>query len=280
MFKNLSLKNLGIGVDLRESLRLASLGGFESIDLDMEKVAGLCTRHGAGYVRGMLDSFSMRPGTWELPVDLSAAQEDFQKAIMEAGPLISAACEISATRAIIELPAGSDRLSMEDFTGILPHRISTLLVILSGSGCMAGIKAPDIQNSVKPYSHTYRFTQSRILEICREIGDPNAGIVLDTFLRHREGAGMDDIGDIKSREIVCVQASDEATAPDTGRRLPGETGRINLRLFLETLDAMGYEGPVTPFSEAARMKTLPHEIATILSGGYLKSIWKESVKET
>ena len=75
MFKNLPLWVFSPDTCLREKLRLAVLGEFEGIDIDIREAVELSEKYSPAYVKGMLDSFNLKTGAWELPFALDAEEE-------------------------------------------------------------------------------------------------------------------------------------------------------------------------------------------------------------
>ena len=108
MFKNISLKSLDINTEMRESLRLAHLGTFEGLDIDILKVNELSNQHSPCYVKGMFDSFNIKPGAWYLPLALSLSEPTLKKDIESLKPVLETAVSLEAVRSILLLPAGSD----------------------------------------------------------------------------------------------------------------------------------------------------------------------------
>lgn len=281
MFKNLSFENLGIKTEMREALRLAKLGNFEGADIDIVQAESLCGKHSFAYLKGMFDSFGIKPGAWRLPMDIADTETGFNKSLEEIAPFMATAEKIGALRALVLLPSGSENFSCEDFCAILPERLSILGAIAAKHSCRIGVQLPEIQQSVKTYKHTYSFSLNQAVDLCRKTSTGNAGIVFDTFIWHSEGSRKEDLQKLGNNDIVYVKLSDAGAKPSdeirqtNERRLPGETNTVNLTLAMKLLCEIGYKGPVTPVSEERRITALPHEIAVILSGGYLAGLWKK-----
>lgn len=278
MFKNLSLKTFAIRTEMRESLRLATLGQFEAIDIEVDQVAEMCQKHSSSYIKGMFDSFDIRPTAWYLPFDISLPAPDFQQEIEHLKAFLPRAQEINALRVLALLPSGSDTSPYKDFCCLLPQRISAIAGLLEQYGCRIGIEIPS-QQYVKPYKHIYSFSLDQVVDLCKTAACINAGIVFDTFLWHREGSKIETLQKLNNGNIIYVKASDQDNNY-VGRCLPGRTNTVNLPLVMKTLTDIKYDGPVTPVSEEPRMTCLPHEIAVILSGGYLSYIWKKFITQT
>lgn len=113
------------------------------------------------------------------------------------------------------------------------------------------------------------------LEIVRETGRDNVGILLDTWHHYAGGSAAEDILQAKGEEIFVVHTSDcPAASPLTTPRplsyLPGD-GAVDIAAMVACLRRIGYDGVFSvevmdpallamdtdAFLEAAREKTLP-----------------------
>lgn len=283
MFKNISLETLGIKLGMRESLRLAALGNFEGMDIDISAASKLAAEHSPSYLKGMLDSFNIRAGAWRLPFCMDIPGAEFESALKTFETMLPLAVELGALRVLVSLPSGSDSVSFEDACCYLSEKLVSLANLLDKYGCAAGLEIPENQKGRKPYKHNYGFSFGQVISMCRKASISNAGIVFDTWLWHRAGGSMEQLREIKPEDIVYIKASDADTGgssenpQDTGRRLPGETKTVDIPLVLKTLKERGCRGPVTPVTSDSKLTRLPYDIAVILSGGYLSDVWKKAM---
>ncbi|MCK9266536.1 sugar phosphate isomerase/epimerase [bacterium] len=279
MFKNLSLKSFNINTGLRESLRLANLGNFEGIDLNILDVEALCQTHSVNYVKGMLDSFNIKPGVWNLSSDITLTDAGFTANIDKLTSLVEISEKIGANRCVLSLPVGSDTTSCEDFSKMFPERLNVLAKRFNEYNCSIGVEIVGKHKSVKPYQHIYRFTTSQIYSFCKEANITNVGIVLDTFLLDQESNNQDILQQFETKDIISVKASDSDNNKKI-RNLPRQTNVIDLPFIMQTLRNIRYNGPITPISDEPRVFSFPNEIAVILAGGYLTRLWKDSFTKT
>ena len=90
-----------------------------------------------------------------------------------------------------------------------------------------------------------------MLALGREIG-PNVGLLLDCWHWYTSHGTLDDLKRLTAEQVVYVHVNDAPAGipvdeqQDMVRALPGETGVIDIVGFLQTLRAIGYDGPVTP----------------------------------
>ena len=81
MYKVLPDAIFSEGTGLREKLRIAKVGEFNGININMEEVHTLVKDHSPAYVKGMLDSFNLKVGIWNLPFSLTADQKVYEKGL-------------------------------------------------------------------------------------------------------------------------------------------------------------------------------------------------------
>lgn len=65
-----------------------------------------------------------------------------------------------------------------------------------------------------------------------------------------------------------------ATLTHAQRLMPGETGVIDTASILKALEAVGYDGPVTPWADRSTLAGRGREKIVKLSGDRLESAWK------
>lgn len=108
-------------------------------------------------------------------------------------------------------------------------------------------------------SQQYPFISSlrEVKELIDRIGQSNVGVQLDAFHWYCAGESKADILSLKAEDIITVDLNDAVKARtreeqlDWERELPGATGVVDLKSFLEALVEIGYDGPVRaePFNE-------------------------------
>ena len=117
------------------------------------------------------------------------------------------------------------------------------------------------------------------------IGTGNVGLLLDTWHLYTSGGSNEDLGGITANDVVTVHVNDAPAGVarddqvDSVRRLPMETGVIDLPDFLRRLDETGYNGPVTPEPFSQRINAIaakdPLEAAQVVSE-HMSRLWQAS----
>ncbi len=119
-----------------------------------------------------------------------------------------------------------------------------------------------------------------MLKLCEAIGTGNVGLLFDAFHWYTSGGTRDDIHRLSDALVVDVHINDaaEGRCPDeqidNERRLPGESGVIDLATFLTGLKDIGYTGPVTPEPFSAKLRSMTPEQAINTTAEALLGVWR------
>jgi sugar phosphate isomerase/epimerase len=122
-----------------------------------------------------------------------------------------------------------------------------------------------------------------MMELAEAIGTGNVGLLLDAWHLYTSGDPIDVLDTITARDVVTVHVNDAPqgltleTYQDNDRRLPMETGVIDLPGFIKKLAAMGYDGPVTPEPFSKRINELAAKdtmAAGKLIADYMDKLWR------
>jgi sugar phosphate isomerase/epimerase len=111
-----------------------------------------------------------------------------------------------------------------------------------------------------------------MLDMGAEIG-PNVGLLLDCWHWYTSHGTVEDLRRLKPEQVVYVHVNDAPSGVpvdeqvDSVRCLPGETGVIDIAAFLQVLQSIGYDGPVTPEPFKKELKDLPDDEARLKTVG-------------
>jgi sugar phosphate isomerase/epimerase len=250
MYSSLMPFMLGIHPSFAESIELAARHGFAGVDVNGESLLSL-TPQDIEHLRERFAQTSTRPGYVALPPGrLPVSQKDWDEAIAHWPRIARIASELGYTRsALVLLPFHE---SLDRAAALDEHklRLQKAAPILGEYGIQLGLEYIPAPSRRAPYRTHTVWTLDGMLEFLDQVGEPNLGLMLDTFHWHGAGETADDLKKLRLEQIVVVHAND---APDipldqqvvTQRALPGATGVIDNRSFFQTLQELGYDGPVT-----------------------------------
>ena len=268
MIKNFSAGALGINGRQSELLELALTYAFDGFDIDMQDLFRRSGRTDIGDATKYLTSAARayeqkgKPLDWggfNLEIDMDADEDTFNAAVASLNPLADLAHDIGLSRALIQIPAATDRLPYEEYFEAQKGRIAQLNDVLGPREIRLGLGF----NAGKELAEDKQFEFIRNVEGFKALvsgaGD-NAGYIIDTWDWVIGGGTMEHIADIAADKVIYVVLSSlpedvDAAAATTGDRvLPTAEGPIDHVKLIEHLGSIEYSGPISPGASATRYK--------------------------
>jgi len=281
MFKNLSPGAIGIrNLPLADSIELARASGFGGIDFNIREAADLAALRGVAYVQALFAEAGVRPGQWGLPVAWNK-DDQWQDDLAALPALAALGRALGCTRTCTWAMPGSDARPFGANFEWHVQRFRPIAQALADEGCRLGIEFIGPKTLRDRFQYTFIYTLNGMMELAHAIGTGNVGLLLDAFHLYTSGGTLDDLDAITAQDIVTVHVNDavEGVPPDElmdqVRRLPMETGVIDLPAFIKKLQALGYDGPVTPEPFSARVNAIadPLEAARLVAK-YMDKMWQ------
>lgn len=265
MYKALSPRAIGVQANtLPEAIAAARQGGFAGVEFNPREVADLVERQGADATRALFDAAGLRPAAWGLPVDWRGAEERWRRGLDELPRLAAAAAAIGCPRATTWVMPCSDDLPFAENWRFHVARFTPIARALAEHGCALGLEFIGPKTLRESKRHPFVHTMGEMLELGAAIG-PNVGLLLDCWHWHTSHATIGDLRALRPEQVVYVHVNDAPAGVPTDeqidqvRALPGETGAIDIAGFLQALQAIGYDGPVTPEPFKAELNDLPSD---------------------
>lgn len=252
MFTSFGPSDVGVDRPFPEAARLAADCGFDAIAVDTEYL----TEHGPDAYADVLDEHGLRTGAMSLPVDVAGDEDDYRESLDALPTVAEAAAAVGVDRATTYLMSFSDERPFEENFAFHRERLEPVAEVLADHGIDLGLEY--LGPATLRAGHDYEFvhTAEGMVELCEAVGE-SVGLLLDSWHWYTAGESAAVVESLDAADVVAVHlndapegiARDEQT--DTVRRLPGETGVIDLTGFLGALDSIGYDGPVMaePFSD-------------------------------
>lgn len=244
MFVALSSALTGNKVQWPDFPKLAAKVGYGGTDVSL----GPAMKEGAEATRSLLTELKIRTSFASLPVNVTGAEDVFQKGMAtldDAAAFISA---IGCNRFMMVLPASS-ATPADELRKMLRDRLTAAGTVLARHNVRLGLEYLGPLQFRSRAPHEFIWNMKDAVEFAKECG-PNIGVVLDSWHWHHSGSTVDDILKAGKSRIVTIHFSDAAKmAPedvkDNQRLLPGE-GVIDLVGFLQALKQIGYEDGISP----------------------------------
>ncbi len=282
MFKNLNPGALGLEASLFETLELAEIGNFQAVDLDTSEMRKILRTKSADDVKGFLEEKGLRFGGWGLPVDFKRDEGAFRKDLGNLSAIAEMARELGYPRAYTWITPFSDKLPFKENFELHVNRLVPIAKILDDYGCVLGLEF--VAPKTSRINHRYEFIHDMdgILRLREAMKTKNVGLLVDCWHWYTSHGTVEELRRLKGRDIVYVHVNDAPPGipvdeqMDLVRRLPGETGVIDIVGFLKALKEIGYDGPVTPEPFDKSLKEMPKDEAVRKVGKAMDKVWQSA----
>jgi sugar phosphate isomerase/epimerase len=277
MYPALSPGAIGVSLPFEETARLAAEAGFKGIAMDM----GAAAANPEG-VRRVLETNKLSPASWGLPVEFRKSDADFQEGLPRLAELAKVAKQVGAPRCSTWILPFSDELPFEENFQLHATRLRACAEVLAEQECRLGVEFVGTKTWRQGHKYEFLHTQEGMLGLCEAIGTGNVGLLFDCFHWYTSGGTKDDIHRLSDALIVDAHINDAVAGRgpeeqiDNDRRLPGESGVIDLTTFLQGLKAIGYTGPIAPEPFSPRLKEMSPEDAVRTTAESLLKVWEEA----
>ena len=273
MYPALAPGAIGVDLPFEECARLAATAGFKGISVSINPAD-------PDSVRTVLQVNKLRPAAWGLPVEFRRDEERFRRDLAGLPELAKAAKQIGADRCSTWIMPVSDTLAFRANFELHKTRLRACAEALAEHGCRLGLEFVGPKTSRQGKVHEFIHTQDGMLELCQAIGTGNVGLLFDSFHWYTSHGTRDDIRKLSDTLVVDVHINDaaEGRGPDeqidNDRRLPGESGVIDLVGFLQGLKEIGYTGPVVVEPFSAKLRAMAPEDAIRATAESLLGVWQ------
>ncbi|HEY0868359.1 MAG TPA: sugar phosphate isomerase/epimerase family protein [Fimbriimonas sp.] len=261
MYKALNAGAIGVKVSgLADAIGKATAHGFGGIEIDPAEVAQI----GPEKVRAMLDQACLRAAGWGLPVDWRGSEEKWREDLKALPHLAQAASAVGCTRCSTWVLPMSDEKPFAENRQHHIERFKPIADILREHGCSLGLEFIGPKTLRDRGKHPFIHTMGDMLELGEEIG-PNVGLLLDCWHWYTSGGTVEEIEALMPDRVVYVHVNDAPEGVkvdeqvDNVRCLPGETGVIDIKRFLQALKRIGYNGPVVAEPFKKELNELPSD---------------------
>jgi len=265
MYKALSAGAVGVTLPVEECVKLARENGFAGIYFDVRWVSEVGPQRAKETLAGL------KP--------YRAETNQFTEHVQELDELAEAAAELGCVRCGTWVPSWHDEMDFEENFQFHRRRLQWVANTLAEHGIFLGLEFIGPKTSRTGHKYEFIHTMGQMLRLCREVGPTNLGLLLDSWHWYTSGSTIEELKSLSPGQIIDVHINDApAGIPldehyDHVRAMPGETGVIDLKGFLATLNEIGYKGPVMaePFSD--KLRQMPPEKAVALTAEAIDSVW-------
>jgi sugar phosphate isomerase/epimerase len=270
------------GLTLAQTIDLAAASAFDSVVFDIREAERIADTDGLDALRDLFARSNIQPGYW----GLSVAWRNEEKAPLDLQELpkrAKLAADLGCTRATTGVPPTSDERPYEENFAWTADRLRPAAKILADHGCRVGIEFIGPKTFRKNVRYEFIYNLPQTMQLAAAIGTGNVGLLLDAWHLYTSGGAIADIDTVTAADVVAVHVNDApAGIPvdeqiDNVRRLPLETGVIDIVGFMHALQRIGYDGPVMPEPFLQRLDELGAKdplAAAREAGASMAALWK------
>lgn len=279
MFTSLNPGAIGFSVPFTEALVLASTYGFEGLDLPIQELNELSQTVSLQEIRKRFEEMRLRPGGWGLPVDFRRDEETYQAELAKLPTYARIAQQLGSPWCYTWILPSSDELDYDANMGLHVRRLRPIAQILADHDCRFAIEFVGPRTMRQGHRYEFISTMAEALDLGNRLGTGNTGLLLDCWHWYTSHGTVDDLKRLTADQVVYVHVNDAPADRaideqiDNQRLLPGASGVIDIANFLQTLDKMGYDGPVVVEPFNAELNALPYEERVKKTRSSLSRIW-------
>ena len=196
-------------------------------------------------------------GVAGLPVDFRKDKATFRSDVAKLPSLVKALQQAEGTRmGTWIMPNHAELNYLKNFRQHT-DRLREVSKVLQDHGVRLGLEyvGPKTLRDAQRYAFISTLEETQAL--IAEIGQPNVGLILDSFHWYTAEESVDDILTLTNQEVVACDLNDARAGRSPGEQIDGErelplaTGVIPVKEFLEALVQIEYDGPVRaePFNQ-------------------------------
>jgi len=248
---------LGEALDFEQLLALAAKLGYEGVDAGLD----LAGRIGPEAFLELCGKYGVYPSSWGMGVEWRKDEDTFQAGLASLPAQAELAAKVNCTRTCTWIPPGVDS-DAEGTRKTWARRWGEIARVVGQYGHRFGLEwvAP---SHIREGKDVVLWRMDQLLEIEDEIGEPNLGLLVDSFHWFNAEGTVAELEALAPERIVHVHLNDAPDRPlsdqrDPERLTPGE-GIIDLVGFLGALRKIGYQDYMGVEIFNAELKTLPAE---------------------
>ncbi|MEM6772768.1 MAG: TIM barrel protein, partial [Bacteroidota bacterium] len=243
----ISLKADAIGANGSpwELLNLAAANGYGALSVPAQWIESWSASDKQRFAQRAADN-NLAWGANGLPVEFRKSEAQFRSDLAQLPKHASNLREIGVDRIGTWILPMHAELTYNQNMEQHARRLRDTARILGQEGIKLGLEYIGTTNL--RHSQRFAFISSgrETKELLSAIGEPNVGVILDSYHWHTAQETATDLKLWSNEEIVAVDLNDCNAQlslddqTDVARELPGATGVINLSIFLQTLAELGY----------------------------------------
>ena len=258
-YKNLGHGHIGVKANQRQALEYAVKYGFAGITPNPGEFEGKSAAEIREWVAAMKEK-GVRYGSGGLPVEFRQDEDRFKKDLSNLPKQAGLLKQLGVNRVATWILPGHNELTYLQHFELLKTRFGEVAKVLKDYDIRLGLEFVGPRTSRERFRFAFACTQIDMMELVNAIGEPNVGLLLDSWHWYTSHGTVEELLRLSNKDIVHVHVNDAPAGVevdkqvDNRRALPVTTGVIDMKGFINALVRIGYDGPVEcePFDQELR----------------------------
>lgn len=256
-YKILNSGGLGVAGRQNELIELALTHKFDGVEIDMNDLVGRHDTLGKEFACQFLQSARIDLGTFDMPIDFGATEDDFATQNEKLDTIIDLAKTLGTHQCVIRIAPQAKEFAFQENFDKHCKRISDLADKLQEAEISVGLflQASKVGKVVGDFKFIQ--TAEELLALVKGVGHANVGVCLDTFEWQAGDGALDQLSELNFNETITeVRFADLASTADKSdlkkgdRLLPGDgENSFSVRLA-ELLREKDYQGAISVSTDA------------------------------
>ncbi len=247
---------IGVSLDQNALLDAANRYGFEAIVPFPEELATWKESTQKSFIDKMAKA-DIIWGSAGLPMDFRKSEEVYDQGIKKLPKLCQALQQMGVTRMNTWIMPTHKTLSYRENFQQHAKRLGEIGKVLKDYNIRLGLEYVGPKTLMARDRFPFLHTMKEVKELITATEQDNIKIQLDSFHWYCAEETVEDLLTLTNDDIITVDLND-ATAGrsaaeqiDGQRQLPGDSGLVDLKAFLNALVQIGYDGPIRaePFNK-------------------------------
>lgn len=280
MYPNLSTGALGLNVPFNEAVQLAVRFGFGGLDVSIAELQQIAASQGPDAIVQQMKEAGLQFGVFSFPFNYRDDEDSWRRGLADLPAQAALASSLGARRTSTYIASADDHRPYAENYEFHVNRLRPVAEILAQNGIRFGLEWVGPKTLRDDKKHAFIHTMEGAQKLAADLGTDNVGILVDIFHLFTSHADVATVRGLTNAQVVNVHVNDAIAGRsadeqiDNERTLPAETGLTDIAGFLQALDAIQYDGPVTvePFSQ--RIRALPPAEAARATADSLHKSWR------
>ena len=247
---------IGLQCNAQELLDYAIMFNFSSVSPILNELVAFSPDEKKAYLEKMI-SHGIQFDGGGLPIEFRSSEKIFQQGLKFLQKNIKIFSSFNIPSFVTWIMPTHKSLTYHKNFNQHQKRLQQVATVLGEEGIRLGLEYVGPKTLMIRDKYSFLHTIFELRELINAIDKENVGYLLDSFHTYCAGDDLDKMDFLKTKDIVSVQINDAVIGRsadmqiDQERELPGDTGIIDLKKFLNFISSRGYNGAISvePFNK-------------------------------